>query len=110
MQQTRKLIDLPSGARVKIRAISWFDFHSLPAELRKDGEAIDGIVMTRLILTRCTGKVRFSETDKRQIVDKHFDEADDLTEITIDELSQQDAEKIVTEVMALSPEKSEPKA
>jgi hypothetical protein len=94
MQPTRKLIELPSGARVKIRKLSFFDFARIDQK--------DNAQVLRVMLTRCTGKVRFSETDKRQIVDKHFDDADDLTEITIEELDQADAEKIVAEVSKLS--------
>jgi hypothetical protein len=93
-KQTRKLIELPSGARVKIRPLSMFDFSKVDT---KDPEQI-----MRAALSNCTGKVRFSETDKRQIVDKHFDDSDDLTEITIEELQQADAEMIVAEVFKLS--------
>jgi hypothetical protein len=93
-KETRKLIELPSGACVKVRALSMFDFSKVDA---KNPEQI-----MRVALTRCTGKVRFAENDRRQIVDKHFDDADDLTEITIEELDQADAEAIVSAVFKLS--------
>jgi hypothetical protein len=61
-----------------------------------------GISMVKTILTRCTGQIRYPDGTRKKIVDKHFDDSDDLTEISIEELDQADADKIVFEVQALS--------
>jgi len=91
---TRKLIELPSGARVKIRPLSIFDFHNIDPKVPASG--------SRVILTQCTGQIRFKDGSRKKIVDRHFDDTDDLTEITPEELDQADIEKIVTAVSSMS--------
>jgi hypothetical protein len=66
-----------------------------------------GIGMAKVILTRCTGQIRFKDGSRKRIVDKHFDDSDDLTEITIEELDQDDANKIIMEVQVLSQRKED---
>jgi hypothetical protein len=103
--ETRKLIELPSGARVKIRCLSVYDLMLIEQPPKNPTEAqriAAGVSMVRAILTRCTGQIRAKDGTRKRIVDKHFDDADDLTEITIEELDQADADKIVAEVHALS--------
>lgn len=105
MKPTRNLIRLPSGGSVKIRKLSVYDYSEMtfpPKGASEKALIRAGVEQTKIILTRCTGKIRFSETDKRQIVDKSLDDSDDLTEITIDELDQDDAEAIVSAVKVLS--------
>jgi len=95
MSLETKLLKLPSGARVKVRCLSVFDFSRASVNDRND--------VVRLILTRCTGSVRFSDSVRKKIVDKpNIDDLDELTEISIEQLDQADAEMIVEEVSAIS--------
>jgi hypothetical protein len=102
MTETRKLIELPSGARVKIRRLSQYDILSLPPEKRTDPTKIDGVDLARIVLTRCAGQIRFPDGTRKKIVDAHFDTTDDLTEISIEEIDQADAQAIIDAVTSLS--------
>ncbi|HMJ67173.1 MAG TPA: hypothetical protein VK615_17645, partial [Candidatus Binatia bacterium] len=78
-----------------MRCLSVFDFSRASVNDRND--------VVRLILTRCTGSVRFSDSVRKKIVDKpNIDDLDELTEISIEQLDQADAEMIVEEVSAIS--------
>lgn len=114
MQPTRKTITLPSGATVKVRKLSALDLASEIGEIKTLALAGDkpksqpsqkdiefGSRVVRIALTKCTGKIVFGDSAKR-IVDKHFSESDDATEITIEELDQADADAIVSAVFELS--------
>ena len=102
--ETRKLIELPSGARVKIRRLSIYDVLQAEQPPKNATEAqriAAGVSMAKAILTRCTGEIRLPSGDRVRIVDKHFDSCG-ADEISIEEVDQADADKIVAEVHALS--------
>lgn len=108
MTETRKLLSLPSGARVKIRRLSSFDLCGLPPEIQQEPGKAANNELVRVILTRCTGAIRFSDSDKRKIVDKPFFDCD-LSELSVEELDQADATAIFEAVVKLSaPESAVP--
>jgi len=110
--QTRKQIELPSGAVCRVRKFSMFDLRSLgdmPTSLvavdakgEQTTAQIDfGTKLARLALANCCSPILTKEGGKVVIVDKPFHEIGD-DEISVDEVETNDALAIVNAVCELS--------
>ena len=116
----KKTITLPSGAVCVVRKIAGSDFIAggltpIVAELQESARsktpstpaqtqrALENMVaLTRMIIFRCCGPLRYAGGPTLRIVDKPFDELDDAKETNIELLQQEDADMIVREVNKLS--------
>lgn len=102
--ETRKWLDLPSGARVKIRRLSIYDVmlaEQPPKNATEAQRIAAGLSLVKIILTRCTAEIRHADGTRQRIVDKHFKDCGD-DELSVEELDQADADKINAEVHAIS--------
>ena len=116
MTTTRKKITLPSGATVVVRKIAAQDFAlhqgEIPAVYQPEGrpakegepsqrQIVEGIRFMRVVLLSCCSPITGADGVRRKLVEKELDQTTDA-EITIGELSDQDAQAIVTAVAELT--------
>lgn len=117
--KVRTEITLPSGGVVMLRPPSMLDVMEVgdpPASLQRrartkekspltDAELAYHLRSTRAVLLHCTGLIRWKDHSAR-IVDKPFDECRD-GEITVEDLSDDDARAILEAVGSLRQETAE---
>ena len=122
MTTTRKKITLPSGGTVVVRKIAAQDFALHQGEIpavyqpevgraapRAPGQEYEpsqrqiaeGIRSMRVVLLSCCSPITGADGIRRKLVEKDLDQTTDA-EITIGELSDQDAQAIVTAVAELT--------
>ena len=116
MTTTRKKITLPSGGTVVVRKIAAQDFAlhqgEIPAVYQPEGrpakegepsqrQIAAGIRSMRVALLSCCSPTTGADGIRRKLVEKDLDQTTDA-EITIGELSDQDAQAIVTAVAELT--------
>jgi hypothetical protein len=115
MKETRRKITLPSGATCTVRKLSGYDFvhlGTLPPEAREEinrrftdaqeaRAVVEGFRLVKLSLTRACSVLTLTDGAKRRIVDKEFSACED-NEISIEELSDEDARAITAAIQELS--------
>lgn len=113
MKTERIEIDLGDGARVMARALSPFDY-AVAGKAPKgtpdsDPDAWErfGLELSRIMLTRCTGKVTLKDGKLIRMVDKPFDEV--LPgELSVDEVPAAWMQKITTAIGQMGQEEAVP--
>jgi len=109
--QTRKAIKLPSGASCVIRKLCGMDFLNSkeipqvfgePSKESKSAAAVErGVAISRLALTRACSPLTMPDKRRLKIVEKELDELKP-GEIAVEEMSDEDANAIITGVLELT--------
>ena len=108
--RTRQKLTLPSGGTCVVRALSAMDWLAMPRKPQAfpqssnaqepDDDALDAkrveetAAMLEAIIVRCCSPITWGDERKRIVIGKDLDELGD-DEITLEELSQDDANAIV---------------
>lgn len=113
MKTERLKIDLGDGAWLMARALSPFDYavagKAPKAKPEEDPDTWErfGLELSRIMLTRCTGKVTLKDGKLIRMVDKPFDETMP-GELAVDEVPAEWMQKITTAISQMGQEEAVP--